>query len=291
MRIAMKRILNKTVLLVLTVLLIAACSSDPELFDKSDRFVAFNSGTAKVLEDTSLLIPVVVGAFKGSSAVTVSFEVVAETGTSIAKEGVDFNLDASSVVFADGFGTQYIKVTPVNNDVFTGNKTFTINLKSNTAKYPFGAQQTVLVSIIDDEHPLKNWIGNYSVSALSYGDPGNWDESWSNVSTAADPDDVNSLIISGLANGNKSIVATFDLTAMTITIKPGVNIGSNSYNLGNMLFYLGVESLSSFDKEANIVGTISNDGSIVIDHISPVVESGVNKDVIWDTFKTVWTKK
>jgi len=286
----MKRLLNKTVLLFLTVLLAAACSSDPEMFDKSDRFVAFNSGTEKIVENDTLLIPVVVGAFKGSPAVTVSFEVVEDTTSTAAKEGVDFNLESSSVVFADGFGTQYIKVIPVNNDVFTGNKTFKINLTSNTAKYPFGVQQTVTVTIIDDEHPLKNWIGSYSVSALSYGSPGAWDESWSNVSTAADPDDVNNLIISGLAGGNLSIVATFDLTAMTITIKPGANVGV-AYGSGNMLFYLGDESVSSYDKEANIVGTISNDGSITIDHVSPVFESGAYIGQMWDTFKTVWTKK
>ena len=138
--------------------------------------------------------------------------------------------------------------------------------------------------------PLKNWIGNYSVSAFSYGNPGAWDETWSNVSLVADPTDVNNLIVTGIAGGKGEVVATFDLTAMKITIKPGANIG-DTYGGGNMLLYLGDESVSSYDKEASIVGTISNDGSIEIDHVSPVFESGSYIGEMWDTFKTVWTKK
>ena len=153
MRKAMKKLINKTALLVLAVLLVSACSSDPELFDKSDSFVAFNSDVAKVSEKDSLMIPVDVGALKGSPSVTVNFEVVDSTGATIAKEGVDFTLGSTSITFVDGFGTQYVKVKPVDNDLFTGNKTFKITLTSNSVGYPFGVIQTVNVTIVDDEHP------------------------------------------------------------------------------------------------------------------------------------------
>lgn len=286
----MKKLINRTAILILAVFLASACSSDPILFEKSDSFVAFNSETVKGVETAAIRFPVMVGTLKGSPALTVNFEVVEETaGSSVAIEGTDFTLAAATLDFPDGYGVGYLVVNPVDNDIFTGNKTFKIQITTNTEDYKLGTNSVATITIIDNEHPLGKWIGNYDVVASSYGSPGAWDENWSNVSTAADPDDVNNLIVSGLAGGDKSVVATLDLVAMTITIKPGVNIG-NSYGYGDVLLYSGLEDLSDVNKDSPMVGTISEDGTIIIDHVSPVL-TGANAGYIWDTFNTTWTKQ
>lgn len=44
------------------------------------------------------------------------------------------------------------------------------------------------------------------------------------------------------------------------------------------------------DKEAPIIGTISDDGSIHIDRMALML-SGANEGYIWDAFDTYWTKQ
>lgn len=292
----MKKYINKIVLLASVVLLATSCSLDTKMFEASDSFVAFKSPTVIVSEKGSLKIPIVVAALKGSPSMTVTVQIVDGTAVndSMLFQTSAFIVDTTQVTFADGFGTQYITINPIDDHVFTGNRTFTVKLLSNSEGLPFGAINEVKVTIMDDEHPLAKWIGTYSVACASYGKPGEWDEVWT-VTTVPDPSDVNNLITTGISKSAfisiaepNTITATLDMVAMTISIKGGQEIKGYGYSLG---IYLGTEDLSSVDKSAKIIGTISNDGSIHIDHLSPMIIAGAYAGSIWDTFNTTWTKQ
>ncbi len=286
----MKKYIYKSIMFVLALGVFAACESDPVMFDSSKSFVAFEDKTADVQEspdEAVVQIPVTVGAVPGSPSVTVDFE-VSEDDSAI--EGEDFEIlnDSRSLTFDEGFGTEYILVKAIDNDEFTGDKNFSIQLTGNSENYPLGSVSSVAVTVVDDEHPLAQWIGTYSVEALSYGNPGPWDEAWGNVQTKPNPDDVNALLISGIGGGPKAIVATFDVEEMTITIQPGANVG-DAYGYGDVLMYHGNNELV-VDEAEPMVGEISEDGSIHIDFIGMVL-TGANEGYVWDVFDTYWTKQ
>ncbi len=155
--------------LVAATLLLASCDINkyPE-FDDANAFVAFQSSTAAVgEEDGSVEIPVLLTSKSGMSA-TAEIEVVAdETGTG-AVEGTHFTIENKTLSFSGLDGAiQKIKINVVDNDVFGGNKSFTIRLKEG-GSVNLGAAKTCKVTIQDDEHPLAFILGTYGASADSY---------------------------------------------------------------------------------------------------------------------------
>jgi hypothetical protein len=95
------------------------------------------------------------------------------------------------------------------------------------------------VTFIDDEHPLKNWIGTYSVAAASYGNPGAWDEAWTATTESVEGDLSSlSITINTGSGGGTSFLATLDTDDMTITIAPGTDVG-DVYGYGSTLWYVG----------------------------------------------------
>lgn len=282
----MKRIVN-IILLVLAVGALNSCRNELIMFDESKYFVAF-TGDSKIPENGGPIgIPVMVAAEVGSPAVKVTFKL----NDGVAVEGKDYTLlnESNELSFTNGWGYETIWIQPVDNSDFTGNKTFTISLESNSLNYAFGSFEVSNVTIIDDEHPLRNWIGTYSVSALSYGNPGNWDETWTVVSTP-NPDDPNTLFFTNFGTSGSdnaiSVLATFDLNAMTVSIAAGSSIG-DAYGYGDMLIYLGA-GYPNLDKTSIITGTIDNDGSMHIDNFG-LQMTGDYAGETWDVFDTYWT--
>lgn len=155
--------------LVAATLLLASCDINkyPE-FDDANAYVAFQSSTAAVgEEDGSVEIPVLLTSKSGMSA-TAEIEVVAdETGTG-AVEGTHFTIENKTLSFSGLDGAiQKIKINVIDNDVFGGNKSFTIRLKEG-GSVNLGAAKTCKVTIQDDEHPLAFILGTYGASADSY---------------------------------------------------------------------------------------------------------------------------
>ena len=149
--------------LVAATLLLASSDINkyPEL-DDANAFVAFQSSTAAVgEEDGSVEIPVLLTSKSGMSA-TAEIEVVAdETGTG-AVEGTHFTIENKTLSFSGLDGAiQKIKINVVDNDVFGGNKSFTIRLKEG-GSVNLGAAKTCKVTIQDDEHPLAFILGTYT---------------------------------------------------------------------------------------------------------------------------------
>jgi hypothetical protein len=179
--------IRKLLYLFVLVAVFASCKNELIMFDSSKTFVAFASSAVTGIEtDAVVNVPVMVAALNGSPAVTVSFDVVTDGIDNPAVEGVDFTLTPDGTVnFAEGSGIINIQVIPVDNDLFTGNKSFKIVLTSNSKNYNTGSQSEVTVVLKDNEHPLAKWIGTYDVAAVSYGSPGEWDEAW--TVSEADP--------------------------------------------------------------------------------------------------------
>lgn len=292
----MKKTINQILFIFAAVVLLVSCEPEYIMFDSSKNFVAFTGKSVNMPEPGSKVgIPVLVTAMPGSPAATVTFEFnTGDLGDKAAVEGTDFTLLNSSktLSFPNGYGYDTIWVQPVDNDEFTGNKAFYIELVSNSVEYQFGLNTLFTVNVIDDEHPLKEWIGSYDVYACSYGSPGAWDEGWT-CTTEADPSDLNNLLIKGIGGSsypNSLVVAKVDMEAMTITIGAGSEIGSHTAYGGPVAIFFGDEAGGVASESDAIVGEIRADGSIHIDHLALKFVGGVNAGYIWDSFDTEWTK-
>lgn len=298
----MKKQYIKSFLTVVAIIFLAsACKKELIMFDSSMNVVGFNSTDYAIRENLNGPAPIEIylGAALGTEATEVTFVVdTAGLGASAAKEGIDYTLSSNSVSVGAGIST--VSVTPVDNDVFTGNKKFYLVIASNSKNYQISAQKRVLVTINDDEHPLKQWLGAYTVSAASYGSPGAWDETW-NIVTAPVEGHLNQLSITGLGNGSTvPIIATIDKDAMTISIESAQLLGE-AYGPDNgvvKLYYgtdeimdqllLGEELTSDMLSAAathKITGTIEANGTIHLDKMGMVL---TDYDWCWDIFNTTW---
>ncbi len=141
-------------------------SNVPLVFDDSNAFVAFNSSSENIDEDSkdTLRIAVTLGSVSGLNE-RISYTVKDST----AKEGVNFTLtDASkTLTFTNTDRVQYIEVVPKADGTYTGDLVFTITLNAS-ANVNLGAASECLVKINDIDHPLTIILGAYTLTATSY---------------------------------------------------------------------------------------------------------------------------
>jgi hypothetical protein len=294
----MKKILNRITFVLAAVTLLVSCEADYIMFDSSKNFVAFPADKTTVLEPGgAVAIPVYVVALKGSPAITVDFDFDATDISNAAVEGVDFTLvnDSKTLSFPQGWGYDTIWIQPIDNDIFEGNKLVYVVLQSNSQNYQFGANSSLSVTFIDDEHPLKAWIGTYTVEALDYSSyfgPEVW-----TVKTEADPSDLNNLLVTGIGNDPsknggysevKTIVGVVDTDAKTITFTSGSEIGTHGAFSGPIEIYHGDEDGNVYEEP--IVGVIDDDGSIYVDLLGIKFVGGLNAGLTWGVYETTWTK-
>lgn len=284
----MKKFIKYSIpVIVALVFLATACKEDLIMFNSSMNLVGFSTSSAVVKEDLGgQKVQVYLGAATGTLATTVTLTVdTVGLGAVAAKEGIDFTIASKSVSVE--VGESDITITPANNTIFTGDKKFYLVISSNSSGYRISANKKLLVTISDDEHPLKAWIGTYNVAAASYGDPGNWDESWT-VITAPVEGDVTQLSFTGVgAGGSGPIFGTLDKDALTITFAKGQNLG-DVYAYGDVEVWWGFDDLT-LDQNVDITGTLNIDGTITIDNWGELVKDPTG-DWVWDVFNTTWTK-
>jgi len=301
----MKKIISNLLILAVAMIMVTSCDDTyPIVLDDSTVVIGMSKSTLSVQENGTGSFTVYLGGVTGTDATDVTLAVSVEGVTSPATEGTDYTLSTKNVNVPVGVAA--VTVTPVNNDVFTGNKQFKVSIASNSKNYPMAAQQSIVVTIVDDEHPLKVWLGTYTVEALSYGNPGAWDEEWT-VTTSPVAGDPTKLALLGISDGTKPAIATFDTEEMTITIETPQDLGEiygyadpywgEIYYGTDVLFGLvggdwadpsdGILAANSGNK---LTGTIEADGTIRIDKILPVLRYSTTDYVCWDMFKTTWTK-
>ena len=235
--------MKKIVYIILAVVAMASCSRKVE-FTKL-QFVYFASPSVSVYEDTALVkIPV-----KAVSDVdfAVTFETVdgekidAATGLPVpnGKSGVDYSIednDAAILRFKAGQQSDTIKVKITDfTGTLTGNKDFTINLLGvSGGEVSLGGFSSCKVTIIDNDHPLKEVFGEY---AATDGDGQSW-----TVTLAEDPTSYTQVYFDGfvpffagcLATGDRYyIVAPVSEDLSTISIPLGYKLADqwNGYDI------------------------------------------------------------
>jgi hypothetical protein len=292
-----KNIVNLLILGVITLLVTSCNDKYPIKYDESNIIVGMNSTTLSVRENSTGTFGIYLGAVTGTPATDVVIQVSTDGISNPAIEGTDFTLSSKSINVP--VGVTMVTVNPVDNSIFTGDKKFKVTIVSNSKNYDMAVQQSITVTIVDDEHPLKNWIGTYTVEAASYGSPGAWDETWT-VTTSPVPSDPTKLSISGIsAAGSGPVIATLNTNSMTIELESAQDLGEVYPGNGNIAIYYATDELlalagnplnTSIIETAGthkIIGTIESDGTIKIDRFALVMTDYVWS---WDVFNTTWTK-
>jgi len=149
----MKKIYFLFSIIGVIMLLVTSCEKDRILFDASSGVVGFSSKTLVVKENETGEFNIYLGGSTGITATEVTLEADVEGIGNPAMLGTDFNLSSTSVNV--GLGEVTVTVTPVDNDVFTGDKTVRIKIASNSQGYNVSAESVITITISDDEHPLK----------------------------------------------------------------------------------------------------------------------------------------
>lgn len=188
----MKR--NKFLYVLLAGLLaLSSCELNnlPE-FDDKDAFVAFDRLLINAPEESGeVRIPVTLSSLAGIAG-TATFEL--DDAASTAKEGESYTIKNSSttLTFSKDAPTQYIELGLIDNDLFTGDLSVTFKLTASSIN--LGANTTVRVVIVDNEHPLLFIMGTYSGKLTSY-----WEDEYdAEITISKDESDASKVWIANL---------------------------------------------------------------------------------------------
>ncbi len=288
----MKRSSIKSILVITPLIIgLMSCKEMDLTFDQSNAFIAFQDTSGFISENaTEAFTFGLYYASTSTGSVSVILEFDATGIDNPAVEGVDFNVKSSKTVSFDSELVQLVEIEVIDNDVRDKDKSIKIMItgdESTEIGMGGGINGTYMLTIVDDEHPLANWIGKYAVAADSYGDvlsgeaDGAWDEEW-DVTISPVNGDETKLDVVGIAFGDIPVTATVDLETMTITFPAGANTGSG-YGYGPTLIWKG--DFTNVE-EADVVGSINADGTIAVDLITLYLP---DYTFVWDSFNTTWT--
>jgi len=294
----MKKIISNLLILAAAMVMVTSCDDKyPIIYDDANIIVGMNQTTLSVKENATGSFTVYLGGAEGTAATDVTLAISVDGIAKPAIEGTDYSISTKNVNVPVGLAA--VTVTPINNEVYAGNKQFKVSITGNSKNYPMAAQQTVLVTIVDDEHPLKPWIGTYDVEAVSYSAPGAYDEAWVVTTTAGDTP--TTLKASGIAFGTGSVVIEFNTDDMTVEIESGQELfdvypdGGGPY-AGSI--YFGTDdliddasgytttSILTAAEGIKMTGTFTNEGVITIQKVAIILSDYV---YCWDVFDTTWT--
>ena len=265
--------MKKIAYIILAVAALASCSRKVE-FTRL-QFVYFASPSVSVYEDTALVKIPVNAVADGEFAVT--FETIdgekidVATGLPVpnGKSGVDYSIvdnDAAILRFKAGQNSDTIKVKITDfTGVLTGNKDFTIKLLGvSGGEVSLGGFSSCRVTIIDNDHPLKEVFGEY---AATDGDGQAW-----TVTIAEDPTSYTQVYFDGfvpyfagcLATGDRYyVVAPVSDDLSTISIPLGYKLADqwNGYDIviygydGQYIYGSGTLSFKKTDTGYKLEGT------------------------------------
>lgn len=292
----MKKLFKYIPVLVAVLFLAVSCNVNEEILFKSEDanvgFVrtSFNLGEGP---DATIQIPITLAGVPGGS-VDVKIETSTEGFAKGAVEGTDFEITSGkTITFAEGYGEEMIEVKCLDDEIFTGNRSFKIvitdngGLKNNTA-------MECVVNIIDNEHPLKSMLGTYSVTVFSYftGAYETFD-----VVVTPDDEDVTKLWVADWAlpyYGLTCPVPVYmivDSESMTCRIPTPQTVGDPGYGPSAMYFY---DAEIDDSAEIEIVGSIGDDWSIDMSDQGiaiPIEEGDYAGYWVAAQGEVMWTKK
>ena len=270
-----KRISKLIFILVALALVVTSCNWEPIKWDSSKVFIAFTAaGTTVPEEGGAIGVVVAVTALDGAPAVNVTYEfdTIGIAPDKAAIEGVQYNLvnTDKTLSFPNGWGYDTIWIQPVDNDIFTGDKLFNITLVSNTEDYAFGALQSTVINVKDNEHPLNLVLGSYVETDIYYSD-GSVDGTY-DVTITPNPDDITKVFIDNIWGGGEVISASVDLDAMTLTISSEeVIYVSGTYGDCTMVL---LDDDYAYISGEDIVCTVKENGDWITPKWAAVVSAG-----------------
>ena len=239
-------------------------------FSDNNAFVAFQVNTLSVDESAgSLQIPVILSSASQLSG-TVTIEVDKVASTAVAGENF---VDPGTITLTFPGGdvakaTQYITLNVIDNDIFTGNTTVEFRIVSAEGKLAIGNQKVCSVTIVDDEHPLKDYLGTLTMSTTAA----------AVYSVTAEAIDLTKISLTNfpISVGNSlyhAVTMEIDLEAKTAVIFGQTDINSNfgPYMIGA---YAGTDTSNDYH------GIIAEDGSIQFTgSLTGIFTSGTNVGV------------
>jgi hypothetical protein len=230
---------------VLMVLIVSCEINDPILIPDDIGYVAFSDTEQSVRENKGNLDITVYLATLATNPAEFTFSASTEGIDNPAIEGVDYNIPAGGKVsFAEGMGYQTISIGIIDNAEKDGMKQFWLILESGTEGYDIGidGKEKVLITIQDDEHPLKLLLGTYRIEAVSfYGSV--WDIRHERLRIEPDAD-TSKIQIYNVIEGitpvlSRPLIGTVDRINKTITIKGGQQWSNPKSNGYYFAFYKG----------------------------------------------------
>ncbi len=251
---------------VIALLLIVSC--DRKLDFQHNTFFTFDRVSLSVSESSGTIsVPVSLFNPTGNKC-QVAVEGVDGEGESGAVDGVNYKIvsPASGVLTFEGDNTTQeveIALTPVAG--LTGSKNFEIRLSSLTRGVSVGGYDVTTVKILDDDHPLADFIGKWTGTLLemttnmSYETEINIEAVESNYSrltfdTGLDP-------VYGKGSKAKLFATVDDLKNPTM-----LEMASEQLTGYENFFISGLKvDENSFSFSDNIIFSLNNDGSLSID--------------------------
>ncbi|MCG8580975.1 MAG: hypothetical protein MI866_13730 [Bacteroidales bacterium] len=164
----------KHIFIALISLILASCGEvDKELFSDKDAYFAFVQGSAAITENADENLEISLYLAKSTAKGSVTLEVDTEGFDNPAVEGEDFELLDGKTVLFNGEYYEEIKIKVIDNDITDKDKQFNLVMVSNDIDAGLGIADGelsgMLITIIDDEHPLAAVLGTYTL---------NWDSPW-----------------------------------------------------------------------------------------------------------------
>lgn len=288
------KLINKWFIIsMLSLVFLGACDEREMLYESVDPNsgsleLTFNLGSPNPtvvvktdVEKTTFQIPVVVWGGNVTEDITIPFEITSTT----LPEGA-LTVEGSGFVIPKGSNSGAITLNLIRDNITPG-VVFTVKYKMGTpSKGKANALASAGTITTFNPGPLAPWVGKYTATAVSYGDPGNWDEEWGSVSTALNPaDPLNSILIKGIAGASENLVATIDINAKKITLKAG-QVYLPSYGYGK--FVLTNSDYNNFLTYDDLVGTVNAEtGEMKVDYWGVMNEA---EGWLWDAFNVTFKK-
>ncbi|MCK5908259.1 MAG: hypothetical protein KAG37_11730 [Flavobacteriales bacterium] len=265
------------------LLLMSSCEKRDLTISTDVKFVEFDASSFSIKENSTelLKIPVYLTTADKGLKTEVTFDIYG-IGDNKAIEGVDYTLvDPNKKYIINGtvvYDTILIKL--IDNSVIDRDKMLQIDIKTADNGVKIGLDRpSAIVTIIDDEHPLAQFFGEYTVTAKSYY---NGDVSWVSQIVAvpgkSDELDIVNLWITDPELNNIRVKVSEDNLVLTMY---GGQVLFNHVDYGDAL----VLKLPSKNPSENIIGA-NEDGTLTFNNWSISVNAGD-----FDAFQsTTWTK-
>lgn len=238
-----------------SILLLTSCFENEytSSLGAGDAFLAFPSTTVTVSEKDGVAnIPVRMTSV-GAATATVTFEIVAAQTTAV--EGVSYEQPASFTLNFDSEDwTKDISFPIVDNDVFTGKSQVALRLVEVNG-VQMGRENTCIVTISDDEHPLAALLGTWQGSG-----PDGFSPETLNWTVTIEPDEV-SLTKVWITNlvphdyNNYPVYGVVDAGMTTLTVPGGQLMFQNTDGSIDLAIYIsGVGVIRTSDIVFTIQG-------------------------------------